>query len=144
MISNKWKPTYVSGGRRQYIFIKECRQAGDVFYHFFIFDEVGGCSETRYFCHPRYLRQIEESVMLTEDGDPRTVWELEPHSVSGYPPPFYSPVLEQVMLSNEQHLCVDKRYAIEILRTSTFHSYLCESQSTQEKTDAPDTPSAAG
>ena len=138
MISKKWEPAFSFEGARHYIFIMECheepaevpqdlevscKQETVKHYHFFIFDEVGGCSESRLFCHPVYLRQIEETVLLTESGKRRPVWELEPHGEPGYPAPWREPVLQQIVLNKEGHLCLDKLYAMETLRTDAFRAY---------------------
>lgn len=129
MISKTWEPAFSFEGARHYIFIMECHEAaagratrGNVHYHFFIFDEVGGCSESRLFCHPVYLRQIEETVLLREDGKPRPVWELEPHGEPAYPAPLRQPLLQQVVLNKEGHLCLDKLYAMETLRSDAFRA----------------------
>ena len=135
MISKELQPTFSFEGHRNYIFIKRCHDGeGGVHYHFFIFDEVGGCSEARYFCHPAYLRQIESSILKTRSGASRVIWELEPSGELGYPLPSYAPLLQQVRVGDKGHLCLDNLYSMETLRNVKF----------REACDASETPEAGG
>lgn len=120
MIDRKWEPTFTFEGNRNYIFIMDCvDEDGERYQHFFLFDEVGGCAESRYFCHPHYMKQIEETLLLTHyTGHRRQVWVLVPHGKPSLPDPNYAPSMQQVELdpeSAEPYLCFDKLYAREII-----------------------------
>ena len=111
-ISERQPATFVFEEHRNFIFIMDTQDAdGDRHWHFFLFDEDGWCVEARYNCHPQYMAQIEETLIV--NCKIRPVWELVPHGNPPYPDLSYCPQVRQ----KEVQLSLDKLYAIEILQT---------------------------
>lgn len=119
MISRKQKPTFRFEGERYYIFIKQViDKKGKTAHHVFLFDDTGGCFESRLLCHKKYLKWIEETVLIGQSGNARPVWELLPNGEPAYPAATYEPLLTQVESdpdSAKPPICYDKLYAMEIM-----------------------------
>ena len=70
---------------RFYIFLCDALyEDGEPVTHLYIFDELGGCFEARYFFHAAYRERLLNSLVTDKDGI--CVWELVPHGNPPLPP----------------------------------------------------------
>lgn len=126
MISDTLKPTYAKNKENAYVFIKRCVDVDGIpCYHLFIFDEVGGCYDSRLFLPEDEKRKLEE-LLKYPDGKTRPYWELVPNGRKAFPDARYEPTHKTVILKPEHAaapICYDKLYSFECLNVE-LHSML--------------------
>lgn len=126
MISDNLKPTYQLNRQDAYVFLKRCiDEDGDTCYHLFIFDDVGGCYDSRLFLPESEKRKFEECLKYP-NGQTRPYWELVPNGRKAFPDARYEPTHKTVILKPEHAaalICYDKLYSFECLNVE-LHSML--------------------